>query len=66
MAENEINCAIGRHAVLKSTGQQISPHTRKEQCDQYAERDEVWGCAKPFRVVRDAAREWIAVKCDYI
>lgn len=61
--ENEVNCTIFRHAVLKANGQQISPHTPKAECDRLDSERLVEGCAKPFRLNVPCMRVEI---CDYI
>ena len=61
-----INCAIFRHGTFKRNGSQIPPHARKADCDQWIERNEIYGCGRPFRVVRDISGAWIAVACEYI
>ncbi len=63
-----ICCAIYRHAVLKTTMQQINPHATKEECDRLVEENAVFGCAKPFRVIKkdNSADEYEAIICDYI
>lgn len=63
--KNEINCGIFRDAVLKSNGEQINPHETKLICDKLVADGEVWGCAKPFRIVL-YANKWSLEKCDYI
>lgn len=61
----EINCAIFRHGVLKSNGQQMNPHTPKSECDRLAETGEIYGCGKPFRVTKN--NDGIQAEiCDYI
>lgn len=50
IAYNEINCAIFRHAVYKSNGQQIPPHSSAEECQRLIDSGLVDGCAKPFRI----------------
>jgi len=62
----EINCAIFRHAVYKRTGAQLSPHASKAECDQLAEQGQLYGCAKPFRIVTNDNLVLEAVPCDYI
>ncbi len=57
----EMNCAIFRHGIFKTTGKQIPPHASKEECDKWVQKDEIYGCGKPFKVV-----EKKAVICDYI
>jgi len=61
----EINCAIFRHAVLKTTNQQIDPHSSKYICDVLIENKLIYGCGKPFQLIKkDNKIE--AVICDYI
>lgn len=62
----QINCAIFRHGVIKSTGDQIPPHASKPQCDQLIQMDLVYGCAKPFRLIQDTSGVWIGEICEYI
>lgn len=45
---NEINCQIFRHGVFKN-GNQLGPHTSKEECDRVFRENEIFGCGKPFR-----------------
>ena len=63
--ESEIHCAIFRHAILVSTGEQISPHASKAVCDELVAKNAVRGCGGPFRVVREKGK-YVAVVCDYI
>lgn len=60
-----INCTIFRHAVLKETMQQINPHASKIECDSLVEENKVYGCAKPFRILKEN-NKYIVVICDYI
>jgi hypothetical protein len=46
---SELNCRIFRHGTLKSTGQQISPHAPKDECDRLVQGNLVNGCARPFK-----------------
>jgi hypothetical protein len=62
-----INCAIFRCAVYKETMQQLNPHAPKEICDDLKERDLIYGCGKPFKVVWDSTLDkFHAVHCEYI
>lgn len=61
----EINCAIFRHAVLKVTGVQINPHTSKIDCDKLVEEGRIYGCGKPFRIIK-INNAYNAIICDYI
>ena len=62
---NEINCAIFRHGILKSNGQQMPPHMPKAQCDELASKELIYGCGKPFRLVCNN-NTYAAEICDYI
>ena len=62
---NEMNCGIFRHAVLKSNLQQINPHEPKESCDKYVVDGLVYGCAKPFQIIKQD-NIYIIQICDYI
>jgi DNA-directed RNA polymerase subunit RPC12/RpoP len=60
--KRELNCRIFRHGVYTSTMQQIDPHMCKTECDALADRNEIYGCGKPFRIDEND----VAVSCDYI
>jgi hypothetical protein len=62
----EINCAIFRHGIYKQTYQQIPPHSSKQECDRLIENNEIWGCGKPFRLVKNNTDHYEAIICDYI
>lgn len=64
--KNEINCAIFRHGVMKSNLKQIEPHLPKPICDKLAKEGLIYGCGKPFKLVLNREKEYVAVKCDYI
>ena len=44
----EINCKIFRCGVIKTTMEQIPPHSSKEDCDKFVMDDLIYGCSKPF------------------
>jgi DNA-directed RNA polymerase subunit RPC12/RpoP len=61
----EINCGIFRHGILKSTHMQMDPHSNKETCIYLKSNDLIYGCGKPFQLIKkDNAIE--IVICDYI
>jgi len=62
----KLNCRIFRHGTMKSNGQQIDPHSIKELCDFYIEKDMIYGCGKPFQIIRNQSNELVAIICDYI
>ena len=67
VAADEVNCLIFRHGVIKSTGAQIPPHSSKKICDELSTKGLIWGCGKPFILVRGSHGEVDKVeKCGYI
>ena len=62
----KLNCCIFRHGTLKSNGKQIDPHANKDICDFYVIKNLIYGCGKPFRIVKNDKNEFVAVICDYI
>jgi len=61
-----VNCAIFRHATFKGTNQPIPPHSPLHDCERFLRESMVYGCTKPFRLVKNANNEYDAIKCDYI
>lgn len=61
----EVNCAIFRHGIFKKTYDQIPPHSSKELCDEWKKNDMIYGCGKPFKLVKNM-NEINAVICEYI
>ena len=52
---------------MQRGGQQINPHAPQSECDRLVDRDLIWGCGKPFRLLRDANnRPHRARQCAYI
>lgn len=62
----QVNCAVFRHGIFISNGEQIPPHLSKNECDNLIENKLVYGCAKPFRLIKDQSCNWIGEICDYI
>jgi len=62
---SHINCAIFRHAVYKNTMQPINPHESKINCDKLIETNSVYGCTKPFKVIKENDT-YNTIICDYI
>jgi hypothetical protein len=62
----KINCGIFRHAILKSTGKQINPHAPKDNCDELFHSGKIWGCGKPFQVIKTPDQSLQIKICDYI
>jgi exopolyphosphatase/pppGpp-phosphohydrolase len=61
----QVNCAIFRHGVLKTTMKQIHPHATKEECDYLIKSSSIYGCGKPFRIVQKNG-ELSTEICEYI
>ena len=62
----ELNCRIFRHGTFIRTGKPIPPHSSKIDCDRWASLRRIYGCGKPFQVVRSSDGNEKAVTCDYI
>jgi hypothetical protein len=58
-----VQCGIFRCGILKSTYQQIPPHSKKDKCDKLVEDGLIFGCGRPFHINNP---NHIPVKCDYI
>lgn len=52
VAKNEVNCHIFVHGSMRSTGEQVNPHSTKEHCDRLIAQDLIYGCCKPFKLFR--------------
>lgn len=61
----QLNCGIFRHAVLKHNREQIDPHAPKEECDKHVLEKTIYGCGKPFTVVK-TGDSYVSEKCDYV
>lgn len=61
----KINCSIFRHGVLKSTGQQIDPHSAKELCKYFIKNNLIYGCGNPFKIILKNG-EFETEICGYI
>jgi hypothetical protein len=63
----ELNCQIFRHGVFKHNFEQIPPHSTLSECTNWKEKDEIFGCGKPFCIVQDPITQvYIAKICDYV
>jgi hypothetical protein len=66
VSENEVNCKIFRHCVMKSNWQQVNPHASKEECNMLSSMKLVYGCCQPFRLDVLSDGSAYAEKCDWI
>ena len=62
----KLNCHIFRHGVLRETGKQMDPHAPKEVCDELSTNNQIFGCGKPFKVVKKEDGIYISEICEYI
>tara|TARA_Y100000389_G_C17384562_1_gene476280 strand:+ start:961 stop:1242 length:282 start_codon:yes stop_codon:yes gene_type:complete len=67
VSKDHTNCLIFRHGVLKENFTQIDPHLPKTECDRLVELNLIYGCGKPFKLVRNSENIIDRVEvCDYI
>lgn len=67
----KINCGIFRHGVFKKNNKQIPPHAKKDYCDKLIKDDLIYGCGKPFQIIKDETdpkniSKMQVIICDYI
>lgn len=63
---DQLNCQIFRHGVFISNREQINPHASKEECDSLIQCKLIYGCGKPFTLVKMNDGTFVAEKCNYI
>ncbi len=61
----KLNCGIFRHGILISNGKQINPHESKQICDYFSDKKLIYGCGKPFQIIKHGEKYVIQI-CDYI
>jgi hypothetical protein len=61
----KINCSIFRHGIIKTNGKQIDPHSSKDICDNLFNKNLIYGCGKPFRIII-IDNKFETEICDYI
>lgn len=67
----EFNCKIFRHGTKKGEdnkgiGEQVYPHASKEECDSLYQKNEIYGCGKPFRIIKTSQEQYTVEECGYI
>jgi len=62
--EEEINCALFRHAIYKD-GNFINPHLPKEDMELLIKDNRIWGCGNPFKLIQ-VDNGYNAILCDWI
>ena len=63
--KKDFNCHIFRHGIMKSTLKQIDPHLDKENCDRLKRENLIFGCGKPFKLIK-IDNDYKTIICDYI
>ena len=67
VSKNDTNCLIFRHGVLKTDFTQINPHLSKTECDKMFYQNLIYGCGKPFKLIKNLENTIDKVEvCDYI
>ena len=61
----EFNCKIFRHGIYKNNLKQIDPHLPKKECDKLVEKQLIYGCGKPFKIIIEENNYKVKI-CDYI
>ena len=61
----KLNCCVFRHGMLKHNNTQIHPHASKVLCDFYITNKLIYGCGKPFQIIK-IDEEWKIIMCEYI
>lgn len=66
----QLNCCIFRHGVFKENNIQIPPHATKLECDNFISNNLIFGCGKPFEILKDSANnsdfnKMKVIICDY-
>jgi len=61
----KLNCCIFRHGIMKDSMKQMNPHASKEECDSLFSQGLIFGCGKPFKIIKTGNHICVEV-CDYI
>jgi hypothetical protein len=62
----KLNCHIFRHGIIKQTGQQMDPHAPKNVCDDFFQKGLIFGCGKPFKIIKKEDGKHVSEICEYI
>ena len=62
----KLNCCIFRHGIYKHNYQQMPPHAPKNVCDELVATGQIFGCGKPFRIIKDIEQKYTVIICEYI
>jgi hypothetical protein len=61
--EDEVNCSIFRHGIIKLTGEQMNPHESEAACIYLSDNNLINGCGKPIMMNSDKSTVFT---CNYI
>jgi hypothetical protein len=56
-----VNCGTFRCGISKFTFLQIDPHLPENKCNELIQKNEIYGCAKPFQL-----KDNKLIKCGWI
>ena len=62
---NQINCKIFRCGIFKYNNTSIPPHSSKKSCEEWLEKNMIFGCGKPIQMITKGGIYYVE-KCDYI
>ena len=62
----QLNCCIFRHGSMKNDNKQLHPHLCKKECDFLFNNNLIWGCGKPFKIIKKDDGNIEVEICDYI
>lgn len=62
----DLNCKIFRHAVFKNNYVNINPHTSREDCINLINKQQIFGCAKPFQIIQLPNNTFQVQQCNYV
>jgi hypothetical protein len=62
----KLNCCIFRHGTIIKSGKQINPHLSKKYCEMLINKKLIYGCGKPFKIIKNENNDFEATICDYI
>ena len=50
--KTELNCCIFRCGIYKNNSMPVNPHLTKIECDKLVIDNKIYGCSKPFKVIK--------------
>jgi len=62
----KLNCGIFRHGTIIQNGRQMNPHETMEMCEFLFANKKIYGCGKPFQILKTSENTFQIVICGYI